>query len=144
MQLDSSQLKAIRESIQQARAKICWKPGKALPLLAKRIRLGHLPEGTTLEKYEEIISSVLNQPDAQLYLFVYGSSIYPTAIALVAESASAPLSASPPLRERVWLVMLGLDGVLETGFPPESPESYLADDSFIYLGLLQDLVADHE
>jgi len=66
----------------------------------------------------------------------------------VAESASAPISASAPLpkreRERVWLVMLGLDGVLETGFPPESPESYLADESFIYLGLLKDLVADHE
>lgn len=130
MQLDSSQLKAIRESIQRARAKICWKPGKALPHLAKRIRLGHLPGGTALEKYAEIISSVLNQPDAQLYLFVYGSFIYPTAIALVAG--------------RVWLVMLGLDGVLETGFPPESPESYLADDSFIYLGLLKDLAADNE
>ena len=37
--------------------------------------------------------------------------------------------------------MLGLDGVLETGFPPENPDSYLADDSFIYLGLLKDLEA---
>lgn len=127
MQVESSQLKAILESIERARSKIRWKPGKAAPHLAKRVRLGHLPEDATLEKYEEKIAAVLNQPDARLYLFVYGSSIYPTAIALV--------------EGRIWLVMLGLDGVLETRFPPEDPDSYLADDSFIYLGLLKDLEA---
>ena len=83
MQVESSQLKAILESLQRARSKIRWKPGKAAPHLAKRVRLGHLPEDATLEKYEEKIAAVLNQPDAGLYLFVYGSSIYPTAIALV-------------------------------------------------------------
>lgn len=82
---------------------IRWKPGKAAPHLAKRVRLGHLPEDATLEKYEETIAAVLNQPDVGLYLFVYGSSIYPTAIALV--------------EGRIWLAMLGLDGVLQTDSP---------------------------
>lgn len=35
--------------------------------------------------------------------------------------------------------MIGLDGVLETAFPPDDPEGYLADPAFIYLGSVKEL-----
>ncbi len=41
---------------------------------------------------------------------------------------------------RAALVMMGLDGVLETAFPPKEPESYLANSMFIYVGLVKDLL----
>ena len=38
-----------------------------------------------------------------------------------------------------WLVMIGLDGVMETAFPPDDPEDYLADPAFIYVGVMEEL-----
>jgi hypothetical protein len=39
-----------------------------------------------------------------------------------------------------WLVMIGLDGVMETAFPPDGMERYLSNDGFVYLGLLGDFL----
>jgi hypothetical protein len=38
-----------------------------------------------------------------------------------------------------WLVMVGLDSVMETAFPPEDPETYLANLRFQRLGTLEEL-----
>jgi hypothetical protein len=60
-------------------------------------------------------------------VFVYrcGDTVYPTIVAGV---------------ERVrWLVMVGLDSVMETAFPPEDPETYLANPWFQRLGTLEEL-----
>jgi len=34
-----------------------------------------------------------------------------------------------------------LDGILETAFPPEEPENYLASEAFISIGKIGDLEA---
>jgi hypothetical protein len=41
---------------------------------------------------------------------------------------------------RLKLVMLGLDGIMETVIPPTDPEQYLSDSRFQYWGTIEDLV----
>jgi hypothetical protein len=125
--MDDARRRKILAAIELVRSQIKWKPGKASPHLAKRIRLGHLPENASLKEYEAIIAVVVNDPLAELYLFIYGEAIYPTMVKSV--------------EERLWLVMIGLDGVLETAFPPEEPENYLASEAFISIGKTGDLEA---
>jgi hypothetical protein len=85
-----------------------WRPGKNTQHLAKRIELGHLPVGTTLAEYEAIIIRVIRTSTAEVFVYRWGEPVYPTVVADV---------------ERVqWLVMVGLDSVMETAFPPEDPE----------------------
>jgi hypothetical protein len=38
-----------------------------------------------------------------------------------------------------WLVMLGMDGIMETAFPPEDSATYLADPRFTRVGTLEEL-----
>ena len=117
----SDALNAVRE----ARNEVIWKPNKGLSHLIKRIRLGHLPAKATLTDYERIIGEVLNSGKAKLYLFSYKSKAYPTLMAEVSGE--------------YWLVMIGLDGVMETAFPPDDPEDYLADPAFIYVGVMEEM-----
>jgi hypothetical protein len=44
------------------------------------------------------------------------------------------------IENKLWLVMIGMDSILETAFPPESPNNYLSNKAFIFLGSLEDLV----
>ncbi|MCB0153236.1 MAG: hypothetical protein KDF65_00470 [Anaerolineae bacterium] len=117
----SDALKAIRE----AQNEVLWKPGKGTSHLTKRIRLGHLPAEATLTEYESVIIEVLRNDKAHLYLFSYKNKAYPT---LGAEISG-----------EYWLVMIGLDGVIETAFPPDDAEEYLADPAFIYVGVMEEL-----
>jgi hypothetical protein len=38
-----------------------------------------------------------------------------------------------------WLVMLGVDGLMETAFPPEDPAMYLAAPRFTRVDTLEEL-----
>jgi hypothetical protein len=60
-----------------------------------------------------------------VFVYHWGEALYPTVVAEV-EGAR-------------WLVMVGLDSVMETAFPPEDPETYLADLRFQRLGTLEEL-----
>ena len=122
--MNSTQFQAIA-AIQSARRSLRWRPGKASDHLAKRIRLGHLPPGTTLGEYEALIQRILNEPNAEVYLFVFRQTPYPTAVHLAFDN--------------LWLVMLDMDGVMETAFLLEKPDEYFADPRFEYIGLLQEL-----
>ena len=123
--LDEVQRIGVSQAISRVRKQIVWKPGKAANHLAKRIRLGHLPDDASLEEYEAIITYVVTAISADVYLYIYGETIYPTVVAYV--------------DYKLWLVMIGLNGVLETAFPPDLPQSYLAISSFVYLGLVKEL-----
>jgi hypothetical protein len=119
---------AVIQAIGIVRDSINWKPGKANTHLAKRISLGHLPDEATIEQYNAIVTSVVNSRDANVYLYVFRDredreTIYPTLVANV--------------ENKIWLVMIGLDGVLETAFPPD--EGYLGKPEFIYLGSVKEL-----
>jgi hypothetical protein len=115
----------IAEAIRRLREGIRWRAGKNAQHLAKRIELGHLPVGTTLAEYEAIIIRVISTSTAEVFVYRWGESLYPTVVAEV-----------EGIR---WLVMLGLDGIMETAFPPEAPEAYLANLRFQRLGILEEL-----
>ena len=125
-EISSLDLDRIIKAVLQAQNKIQWKPGKATPHLMKRIRLGHLPENATIATYEAIIYQVVTNPTANIYVYRYESFIYPTLTSTV--------------EEKLWLVMIGMDSILETSFPPENPNNYLTNQAFVYLGTLKNLL----
>lgn len=108
-------LPAIAQALQQVQAQIRWKPGKALEHLSKRRERGHLPRHATLAEYEAIIRAVVCHSEAWLYVYRFGATDYPTVAA--------------PYEGQIWLVMFGLDGVIETAFPPDEPDNYFDMDA---------------
>jgi hypothetical protein len=115
----------IVDAIRRLRERIRWRPGKNAQHLAKRIELGHLPVGTTLAEFEVIISRVINTSTAEVFIYRWGETLYPTVVAEVEGT--------------LWLVMIGLDSIMETAFPPENSVTYLANLRFRRLGTLEEL-----
>jgi hypothetical protein len=86
-----------------------------------------LPVTATLDDYQAIIASILRDATADVYVYVWRPmAIFPTVVAFHVD--------------RQWLVMFGLDGVMETAFPPTDPEQYLSDPRFHYLGTMQEVL----
>lgn len=127
MYIDPRDLEKVIQALIVNQAEIQWKPGKAQPHLAKRIRLGHLPENSTLADYEAVIATVTSNRKANVYAYVFDRVIYPTLTAIVGD--------------RLWLVMMRIDGILETSFPPDDPEKYLNNNYFTYLGIMEELLS---
>jgi hypothetical protein len=123
--VDDKLLATIFEAFRAARTNVQWKSGKDIQHLAKRIRLGHLATDAKLIDYEAIIIEVLNNSEARVYVFFYNDKPYPTLVATVVD--------------KDWLVMMGLDGFMETAFPPDDPVNYLADPAFVYVGVLKEI-----
>lgn len=119
-------LDIVINAILQAQKQVTWKSGNAYPHLHKRISLGHLPENATIATYEAIISQVLSHANNNVYIYRYPPLIYPTLTSTI--------------DDRLWLVMVGTDGILETAFPPEDPDTYLSNSAFTYLGILENLL----
>jgi hypothetical protein len=112
----------ITDAICRLRERVRWRPGKDTQHLAKRIELGQLPVGTTLAEYDAIIIGAISPSTAEVVVYHWGEPVYPTVVAEV---------------EGVrWLVMGGLDSVMETALPPEDPEAYVANLRFQRLGTL--------
>ena len=116
---------AVVEALRQVRQQVRWRPGKAQPHLAKRVALGHLPAQATVATYETLIQAVVQTPTAVVWLYHWDTVAYPTVVSEVAGV--------------LWLVMLGIDGVMETAFPPEDLPTYLADPRFTRLGTMEEL-----
>ncbi|MCY7369092.1 MAG: hypothetical protein LH474_13180 [Chamaesiphon sp.] len=126
MNFESHDLSKVIKAIIVNRDQIQWKAGKAEAHLAKRIRLGHLAENATLADYETIINRVTNDRQARVYVYIYDQILYPTLTTIV--------------EDRLWLVMMGIDGVMETAFPPDNPDKYLNKTAFVYLRILEELL----
>ena len=120
-----AQLGNIVEAIRRLRERVRWKPEKAVQHLAKRVDLGHLPPGTTVAAYNALIRRIVQTPAAEVWVYRWGETLYPTVVAHVAEVQ--------------WLVMLGLDGIMETAFPPQDVEMYLGNPHLTRLGTLEEL-----
>ncbi|MFQ5341794.1 MAG: hypothetical protein ACE5F6_09645 [Anaerolineae bacterium] len=114
------------DAIRLVRQRIRWKPGKAREHLEKRIRLGHLAPDTTIDEYESVIAEVVSDPRADVFVFVFDDDPYPTVVAGVAGQR--------------WLVMFDWDGIMETAFPPDDADEYLADPQFVRLGIAEDIL----
>ena len=117
----------VAEAVRRVRVQILWKPGKDQAHLRKRIARGHLLPGTAPAEYEEVIRSIVTHPEALVYVYQHGSVYYPT---IVASSAG-----------RTWLVMFSMDGILETAFPPNRPDTYFTDElGYHLLGRVREIV----
>lgn len=114
-------------AIRQLQTTIRWKPGKDLQHLQTRLEYGHLPPSAKLADYEMIITNILSQAAADVYVYVWRQDVYPTIVG--------------NYENHRWLVMFGLNGVMETAFPPTDSEAYLADSRFHYMGTIQELLA---
>lgn len=112
--------------IQQVRSKIRWKPGSDVRHLLKRKVRGHLPTEATLEDYDRVIQTVLSVPNAIVYVYTYKGAIYPTVVAQLAEI--------------YWLVMVSMDGIMESAYVVENPETYLSQPDFELVGLLKEVL----
>lgn len=117
-----SEYPKILEAIKAVRAQVRWKPNSAVRHLRKRKRRGHLPSTATLEDYERIILTVLQDKSAQVYRYWYSRVPYVTVVATV--------------HTQQWLVMFAYDGVLESAFVVENPERYLSKPGFEWIGSL--------
>ncbi len=117
----------IANAIRQVQSGVRWKPGKGHRHLAKRIRQGHLTPATTLAEYEAIILTIVSHPDASVFVYRYGSTHYPTLVA--------------PYKGRTWLAMFNLNGIMETAFPPDEPDTYFSTDPrYISLGPAREIL----
>jgi hypothetical protein len=112
-------------AIRLVQAGVRWKPGKAQQHLQKRIALGHLDPEAQLDDYEAIISALVHNAYAEVYVYVFDDQTYPVVVGTVGKQR--------------WLAIFGLDGVMETAFPPTDATSYLSDLRFVRLGTLQEL-----
>jgi hypothetical protein len=97
--------------IKKINSQLIWKPQKAEIHLKKRIARKHLPSTCTREDYESIILSIINKPEAQLYIYQDNDCLYLTIVG--------------KYKNRLWLVMCNMEGIMETAFPPDHPTSYL-------------------
>jgi hypothetical protein len=105
---------------------IQWKPGKDIAHLRTRKKWQHLAEDATLEEYQAIIQTVVHDEVALVYLYHFGSRVYPSIVAQV--------------QQKPWLVMFGLDGIMETAFVIESPQEYLGQPEFELIGQLWEVL----
>ena len=118
----------IVNTIQAVRCQVRWRPGKDHQHLEKRIRQGHLPPSMTIASYSVIVLAIVSHPDALVYVYRYGAIDYPTIVA--------------PYEGRTWLAMFSPDGVMETAFPPDKPNTYFINDPrYISLGSLKEILS---
>ncbi len=100
---------------------------KGFPTSTNPLEYGHLPPSAKLADYEMIITNILSQAAADVYVYIWRQDVYPTIMG--------------NYENRRWLVMFGLNGVMETAFPPTDPETYLANSRFHYMETIQELLA---
>ena len=113
------------KAIKAVRSQVCWKHNSAVRHLYKRKQRGHLPPTATLEDYERIILTVLQDKTGRVYRYWYNGIPYVTVVATV--------------DTRQWLVMFAYDGVLESAFVIERPERYLSKPGFEWIGSLNEV-----
>ena len=117
----------IANAIRSVRSQVRWKPGSAVRHLLKRKLRGHLPYGATLDDYERTVWTVLQDPQAQVYLYRYRDALYVAVVAVV--------------EQHYWLAMFTMDGVMESAYVVERPEHYLSHPAFECIGSLSEVMA---
>lgn len=108
------------------RSRLRWKPGKDIQHLEKRIRVGHLPVGTTLDEYNRIINEILHHSDSAIYHYPFDGDHY---FGVVGNTGEIP-----------WLIILSATGMMETAFPPKDLINYLQRRNFVYLGKMSEMI----
>ena len=116
---------AVAEAIRRVRQQVTWKPGKDLIHFRKRQALGHLGATGTLDDYHRLIQALVGDPRARVYVYRARASVY---------------AAVQGNLDRPWLVIFSLAGIMETAFPPDDIEGYLAQAGFTEMGTIEELL----
>jgi hypothetical protein len=75
--------------------------------------------------YDKLIQAIVGSPGASVYAYRAQGSIY------VAVRANL---------DRPWLAIFSLTGLMETAFPPDDIQGYLAQPGFTALGTVEELL----
>lgn len=113
-------------TIQSVKSQVRWRPGSAARHLLKRKLRGHLPAEATLDDYERIIQAVLGDNQANVYIYWHNNTPYATVVAVI--------------QNNHWLVMFGLDGLMESAYVVERPDRYLKKSFFESIGSLSEVL----
>lgn len=113
-------------ALRRLQKRIRWKPGKSAAHLAKRKALGHLPLECSVEEYEHLIRRVVHGEEHRVYAYSFGDVRY-YAVKGAVEGVE-------------WLVIFTKEGVVETAFPPDAMEEYLAKRGFPLIGTVREVV----
>lgn len=70
-------------AIRSVRFQVRWKPGSAMRHRLKRRLRGHLPSEATLDDYEHIVLTVLQDSQAQVYRYRHDDTSYVAVVAMV-------------------------------------------------------------
>jgi hypothetical protein len=116
----------VANAIRSVKSQMRWRPGSAARHLLKRKLRGHLPVEATLDDYERIIQTVVEDPQARVYIYRHNDTAYVAVVAVV--------------QSRHWLVIFTLDGRMESAYVVERPERYLSKPVFEMLGLLNEVL----
>jgi len=124
--LSPTDLERLVDALKGLREKVQWKHGKDTSHLDKRRRMRHLEPDAGLEEYEGIISEVANNGQNVVYLYKRREVDY---YAIQGEAHG-----------RLWLVIFGLKGLMETAFPPADLDDYLDRRGFVLLGRIDEVL----
>ena len=116
----------IGAAIQALRVQVRWKPGKDTRHLEKRKRRGHLPPEFTVAQYNHLIATILLNDEN----LVYHCQVSGVSYGAVRGTYDG----------REWLVIFGLEGVMETAFPPGRIEQYITLHGFVLLGKIKEVL----
>ncbi len=118
---------AVAEAIRKVRIKVQWKLGKDAIHVQKRQAMGHLPVGASLTDYNALIQSAVYDVNGQVFIYRLSEQPY---VAVRSNVPGCP-----------WLIIFGLTGIMETAFPPNDIDDYLAQPGFTEIGTVQELLA---
>jgi hypothetical protein len=124
--LSPAELERLIDALKRLREKVRWKPGKDIAHLNKRLRMGHLAPHATLEEYIGIISELVHNGQNIVYLYEVGEN--------------HDYAVSGFIHDRIWLVIFGSQGLMETAFPPVDMEDYAERRGFVLLGQIEEVM----
>jgi len=110
--LSHDEKRQVVEALQAIRKKVSWKSGKDQVHRAKRQRMGHLLPTASISDYEQVLFDIVGDDNNVVYLYQFGKDHY-YGVRGFSEA-------------REWLIIFGAGGVMETAFPPEDMDEYLA------------------
>jgi len=124
--LSSTELERLIDALKGLREKVQWKPGKDIAHLNKRRRMGHLAQDATLAEYVNIVAELVHNGQSVVYLYEVREKHY--------------YAVSGFIHDRIWLVIFGTKGLMETAFPPMDIEDYAERRGFVLLGQIEEVM----
>ena len=101
----------VKRAIKSVQSGIRWRHDSAAQHLVKRKARRQLPANATLAAYEQIITTIVHDPQARVFVYWHDQRAYPTVVSVIGGEH--------------WLVMLDESGFLESAFVIDRPERYL-------------------